>query len=184
MHKHIHKLYTKTQKQADYYWCLFNTLSAEQLLFKPSLDSWSIAQVVDHLYKVDKQTYQFLVNFDFDRKNQVLGVKERINSLLLKISLRSRRRFRVPKNAEINPFIAEEKIYPETIKAEWLNLRDKMKRFLESFPEDKHQHFVFVHPVVGKLNILQTLGFLDDHLYHHRRQVKRIKNHPAFPKRF
>ena len=166
----------KLEQGRVYFEKLLKQSNASQLGFAPHPRHWNILQVVDHIIKVERQTLNFLQNFDFSRKDEKVGMKNRIKFFLLKLSLKSNLKFKVP-TKEVIP---EVKGVSELLQ-EWEKLRNDLNDFLEGYPIEKLQNFIFFHPKSGKLNIFQTLEFLQDHMKHHRQQVRRISNYADFP---
>ena len=48
-----------------------DTYSEKQLLFKPKKDGWSMAQVIDHLYLVEKQAKNYIDNKLLEQKENI-----------------------------------------------------------------------------------------------------------------
>jgi len=180
MNKKLQSLLNRSNKQVDFYMDLADKLSPAQLEFKFNDKEWSILQLLEHLYQIDKITIQFMKKFDFERKNQKLGIKQDFYFLLLKIFLLSPIKFKLPSVESINP--AHKHIEKDQLLKDWKHLRNEFEEFLENFPLEKRYHFIFHHPIVGKLNVAHTVGFLHDHAQHHRRQVEKIKSFKGFPK--
>lgn len=176
MHPDLKYKFLRLEEKKNFYANILETYSEKQLNFSLFEDEWSLVKVIDHLIKVENQTFQFMKNFDFSRKNEKLGFKAAINSFLLKIALKSSIKFQVPSKAVI-PEAKNQQI----LLSEWQYLRMELGRFLDSFPENKTANFIFFHPRSGKLNINQTLDFLIIHMHHHLPQVKKISNSTNFP---
>lgn len=181
MHKTLKSNLNRYHKQVDYYLQFPKQFSWEQLSFKQNDHEWSMLELLEHLYQIEKATLNFMKNFDFKRRNQVLGFRQKLNYYLLKLSLLSPIEFKVPAVPSLNP--EHKHIDVDQLSKEWSMLREQLDTFVEQFPEGKRYHFIFSHPRAGKLDIAQTLGFLHDHAQHHRRQVEKIKRFDGFPKK-
>ncbi len=166
----------RLEQSRTYYEKLLRQYNADQLHFVPQPQHWNILQVIDHIVKVERQTLKFLQNFDFSRKDEKVGMRNRFKFFLLQIALKSNFKFNVP----TKDVIPELKTVPEVLQ-EWEQVRNELRHFLGSYPPDKLQNFIFFHPRSGKLNIFQTLEFLQDHMMHHRLQIRRISNNAEFP---
>ncbi len=164
------------EEERRYFEKLLDKHSRPQLHFVPEPGHWNILQVIDHIIKVERQTLKFLRNFDFARKDEKVGLADAIKFLLLKIALKSSIKFKVP----TKDVIPEQKSAADLL-SEWEVVRAELNAFLTNFPANKLQNFVFFHPRSGKLNILQVLEFLQEHIVHHKQQVRRISNNAGFP---
>jgi hypothetical protein len=157
-----------------------SALSKEQLHFKPAPDSWSIVETLHHLYLSELGTYQYM-----RKKMQVIenlpfsGYKHAIKMFLLKMFLRSDKKFKVPGNARVHP---TGDVSLGDLTEQWNHLRDNLAQLLDTFDVKSARKLVFRHPVIGYINVHQTLEFLQEHFNHHLKQLERIKKHPAFPK--
>ena len=149
-----------------------------QLSFAPESKKWNMLQLIDHLVKVERNTLDFMKRFDFARSNQKLGLLSYFNSFLLKILLLSPLKFKVPV-ASVEAEVKDKTL----LLTEWEQLRSEMREYLNSFPLDKKDNFIFKHPSAGKLNIVQTIQFLNFHLAHHKPQIKRLIENEHFPTR-
>jgi len=166
-------------QQKQFYIEVLQSSTPAQLAFKPGPDQWCILQVVHHLVSLEKLSIDFITRFDFNRKNQKLGFKSKLKSWLLNRSLRSAKRFKAP--------VLAKEAQAETLNAnalvqEWAQIRQRLEHFLENYPQEKLQHFIFMHPVAGKLNIVQALKFMKNHMHHHVHQVERIQAYANYPK--
>lgn len=178
MNKIIEKKFLSIQALKEAYIKELNENTAEQIKYKPDANTWSILEVVEHLIKVEAQTFGFIKKFDFGRKDEKVSLRSGISFLLLRLFFKFPRRIAIP-TEKVKPEGKHEK---EELENEWNILRQEVKKTLQTFSEDKIKHFIFLHPVAGKLNILQTLGFIYLHMLHHRKQIIRIKNTSGYPK--
>ncbi len=62
----------------------------------------------------------------------------------------------------------------EDLERDWNETREKLKNFIEAYPEKWNKKAVYKHPFVGMLNLQDTVRFFSSHLRHHVIQVKRI----------
>ncbi|NMM48434.1 DinB family protein [Marinigracilibium pacificum] len=144
---------------------------AEFLFFKLNEEKWNSAQIINHLMKVEKNTFDFISHFDFNRKKEKTGIRNLINSFMLNAFLKSTMKAKVPTKAiepDENPDI-------ETMIQFYREHTIKFEKFIDQFPQDKLDFFIFKHPLAGKLNILQTIEFLTNHSLHHSIQITKLK---------
>jgi uncharacterized damage-inducible protein DinB len=182
MNPKIQKHWARMEEGRAYYDALLQVFNDDQLNFHPEAEAWSMLDVMQHLYTSENISLQFMQNFDFNRKDEKVGLKSKVKTILLVNRLNSRKKFKAPK------VLAEKRdslgISHEAheFSHQWKELENEMFKFLNEFPEDKIGHFIFAHPAVGKLNILQTLQFFVAHMKHHQYQIEAINHHKDFPK--
>lgn len=158
----------------------FNNLKKEQLHFKPTADSWSITETLHHLYLSESGTYLYM-----SKKIQSIeslpksGFKNAWKTFLLKISLRSGKKFKVPSKAPVNP---TGDISFGDLVAQWNQLRKDFAQLLNTFDVQSAKKLSFKHPRIGYINAHQVLTFLEEHFKHHLTQLENIQRHPQFPK--
>ncbi len=61
------------------------------------------------------------------------------------------------------------------IMAEWKLTRKELEKLLDSVSDADVNRQLFKHPVVGKINLKQTLGFMADHKQRHLNQIIDLK---------
>jgi hypothetical protein len=164
---------------------LFNSLEAQrhQLLdsvkntpdrFKtsPGNNKWSLHQILAHLVSAEKLSVQYL-----RKKMQGIdqakdsGLIETLKMVVLKISQRLPLKFNAPQ-----PVVAFTITYTslDELIVDWNASREALKNLLEEIRDDQTKRMIFKHPAVGKLNIIQALEFMKEHIAHHLPQVKRL----------
>ena len=96
----------------------------------------------------------------------------------LKLFLRMPVKYKAPAVVSI----AQEEIYIfDNVTAEWKELREQFRIFLDSLDPVTAKKLIYRHPFGGRLNIYQALSFFFEHMEHHRKQIERIKQYPGFP---
>ncbi|MGI9544545.1 MAG: DinB family protein [Cyclobacteriaceae bacterium] len=156
----------------------FDQWGAHQLHFKPGSEQWSLLQVLDHIVKVDISITKYLQKYQSEISREKLGFIAWWRALFLKLFLLTPLRVKAPKVHGIQP---EESVDVPSLVADWCESRSLLKDYLEVFPMDKLDNFIFKHPLSGKLNVVQTLMFVYYHTKHHEHQLKRITSHSKFP---
>lgn len=131
---------------------------------------WSALQVLHHVVAAEGATLAYI-----KKKMQAgtaiprAGLRSRLRLLALRLALASPLRFRAPAaTASVPPEIDAEKL-----RADWESGRGAWRALLTAFPEDLVARQVFRHPLVGRMGLSDTLGFMRSHLDHHARQVER-----------
>ena len=181
MHKKLEKHWNRLEEIKEYYDALLKVFNEEQLNFKPDENSWSMLEVMQHLYTSESISLNFVKAFDFNRKSEKLGLKSQFYTILLVNRLNSKKKFKAPKvladkKPELN--ISDD---PHQFQHQWDDKRKELKEVLEDYPTDKLDYFTFSHPAVGKLKITQMLQFFHAHLKHHQHQIEAINHHKDFP---
>jgi uncharacterized damage-inducible protein DinB len=181
MHQEIEKHWTRLGRAKEYYDAVLKVFSPEQLHFKPDANSWSMMEVMQHLYTSEQLSATFISNFDFNRKNEKLGLMSELKTILLVNRLNSKKKFKAPKVLIENKDTFNLSDDPHTFQHEWDELRNEMKGLMENYPEEKLSYFTFYQPVIGKITLSQTLQFFKAHLKHHEHQIEAINHDKNFP---
>lgn len=144
----------------------------EEQRFKPSPEEWCMLQVAQHLVVAEGGTVRFMQKRPPMPANFAAKLQAKAGYSLLTTAIKSPKKIKAPKIAGLNPT----EILPlaETL-ANWAEVRENCKKYLSDFPKDQLDYFVFKHPLAGKLNVVQTLGFMIAHIHNHIRQVKQIQ---------
>lgn len=147
-----------------------NHLDPEQMNHKPD-GAWSPVQVLQHLCASEQGTVAYLEKKIHTPAAEVGkgGIGARLRSFLLHKALRNHsKKFKAPAAAGS---IDEVPDY-EKVKTQYLQTRKDLGVLLEKFDWAMMGRTYFKHPVAGRINILQTLDFLDDHFERHYKQIK------------
>jgi uncharacterized damage-inducible protein DinB len=137
----------------------------------PAGGGWSIVQVLGHVTLAEEATLAYLRKKMQDPSAiPRAGLLSLARLLVVAVVLRSPVRRKAPA-ATANP---PSRSLPEA-RAHWDRVRADWAAFLQSFPAELAGHAVFRHPFAGRMSITHTLGFMDEHLRHHARQIQRIR---------
>ena len=142
-----------------------------QFHLKPSEEAWSLQQVLLHLCYVQDGVVTVL-------KKQVpkitelekSGLKHFFSYIMLKLALRSDKKFKAPKLLGQPDNISS----LESVEAAWKRSTDELFSIVRSFPQASNDRLVFKHPFVGWLSMNQTIGFVIDHFRHHQKQIEAL----------
>lgn len=162
---HLQKLLADYENEVE-------NLSFEQANQIPASGGWTIAQVIHHISHVEKSVILYiqkkLINPKESKKS---GIKSSYRAALLRYALRSKRKFKAPKVLEnpVGPYQIKELI------DEWKLTRKELEKLLDSVSDADINRELFKHPVVGKINLKQTLGFMGDHTKRHLDQIVQLK---------
>lgn len=138
---------------------------------------WSILQILAHVVTSE----QLSVSYIKKKSLGILmagdsGILEEIKFAFLKASQRLPLRYKAPVHVQNNTPVC---LSLDEVAIQWNDVRTDLKNFLESFEQENLRKKIYRHPVAGRLKILQALGFLYEHILHHKPQIDRLLN-PAF----
>ena len=74
----------------------------------------------------------------------------------------------------INMWEQQTILSPDELDKKWSALRQNLITFLETHQENFGKHLVYRHPYAGRMTMQQMLIFLNDHMAHHVKQIKKI----------
>jgi hypothetical protein len=148
-------------------------LSSEQLNQPPPVGGWSINQVIHHISGAEAGIIKYIQNKLINPgESKKAGIRSAYRAALLKYALRSKRKFRAPK-------VLTEPTGPYEVAdlfAQWNKTRKNLEILFDSIQGEHKNRQLFKHPVVGKINLKQTLGFMGDHMERHLEQIRHIRS--------
>ena len=172
-------VFTRIEEQRSEINSLYDSLSPVQLQFNPEPGEWNLLQVMRHLVTAEKQS-MILIQRKLSKHQNIskTGLGAFFRHLILKIALILPLKFRAPKIAEVS------ENYPdyESMVSEWAEVRSDMKELISNLDGEVLSKALYIHPRAGALNIKQALEFVETHISHHQKQMKRIMAAPDFPK--
>ena len=172
MHADLDRIFQQLEKERNQVLADIEKMPPARYTFS-SGKKWSIAQILTHLLTSERLSVGYMKKKSLGMSNiQNSGLIEELRYGLLKISQRiSFLKYRAPKVVVENtppalPF--------DQLKREWQSLRDDLRLFLESIGDENISKKIYKHPVAGRLNVKQAIGFLSEHFNHHLPQIKRL----------
>ena len=172
MNKTFQKRFNHLQDLLKQYEDELKPISYEQANKNPENGGWTIAEVVYHMAHTEKAIIQYiqkkLINPEESKRS---GLKSWYRACLLRYALRSSRKFKAPK-------VLDEPAGPYRLNdllSEWKIIRATLGQTFSSVAENHVSRQLFKHPVVGKINLSQTLGFMGDHMQRHLDQIRKLK---------
>jgi len=153
-----------------------NGFTDKQLNFHPSEDAWSMLQVLNHLVIADEG---FLRSATRKKKSELQKVllRSTLEIQAIRLLYKTPMRFKVPIK-ELHP---PDGIPLETLRERWNAARENLKMYLDSLETSDLELGIFRHPYAGRITPAQTLDFILIHVYHHFKQMERIRKSAAFP---
>lgn len=130
---------------------------------------WSIAQTIYHLGEIFIATNNYInKKMQYQHSLKPSGFRSALRSFILNKALQSKLKFKAPSVLAQNIPVAISFTEAQQFLLENMQLFEKT---ILSIPEEHLTKELFKHPVVGRLNTMQTIRFLERHLYHHEKQI-------------
>ncbi len=171
MNVELRKQFNKLEKlTAELIGAIENTTTAQ--LHQSPPGKWSLSQVFAHLITAEQLSVQYL-----KKKIQVIeeqpntGLAEALKMWVLILSQRLPLKFKAPKVVVDHTAAYDDAT--EIINA-WSKTRMELKELLDRISDHQLKRKIYKHPVVGKLNMAQTVRFFREHIIHHTPQIKRL----------
>lgn len=171
MNQNLEMLLNELEAEKSNFISMVEGFSRDQRMIKPE-NGWNMLQVMEHVIWSEQGTLEYM-----KRKTQapwadieLTTENEHKRSEQLKEALISEKRWKAP---DVLPDPTGSQSF-ENMMTYWDNLRNDYLEFLNSLDTNYHNRLIFKHPFSGRLNLYQTLEFLNSHLIHHIHQLKRI----------
>jgi len=167
---------TETQ---DYFQHAIEGLSTEQLNFKATPESWSIAQCIEHIAITESMGMDMIAQLmqapaDGSKRGEI----KITNEILMKALEDRSMKVKAPEIIQPTGKLAsaEEAAKSFNIK------RDEVKDWVTKTQDDLHNHLM-PHPAFGMLDSYQWVLLLGGHCKRHSLQIEEVKANPNFPKK-
>lgn len=155
-------------------------LTYEQSQFRPSPDSWSITDIVEHMVWAEMGGVNGIwKTLEGIKNNAPIWAGDLVhNGLTIEqiIEKTWKEKEQVPENAK--PKWGGSIDY-------WITLLISCQHLLETLARQLEGHdltrIIYPHIISGPLNVIQRIEFLRFHLQRHQKQVEGIKMHAGFP---
>jgi len=172
--KTIHHQFKKLELKKQEILLLLQTLSPAEYAQQPAPASWSIEQVVNHLYLSERNSLAYL-----KKKLSYPDTVPRYNPkswggiLLIKLVFFTHYKIKAPESIDTSK--VESNLPFEELKIKWEMLREELISFIEKNHAVFGNHLAFRHPFAGRMTMYQMLIFINDHIRHHQRQIRQIR---------
>jgi hypothetical protein len=155
------------------YLSLIESWSDDRLTQQPN-GGWNALQVTEHLIISEYGTLQYLLKKTQTPAESLEPSDETSAeaSRKLNLALKSDLKWEAPN--VVTPPSGKHTL--QVLVAQWDELRAGWVQLLSSIDESYMKRQVFRHPIAGRLDLLQTLSFLENHIHHHVHQIRRIAN--------
>lgn len=156
------------------------SLSEAQLRFRPTANSWSIAEVAHHLLQVEREVVKAASKSGVERRGRKRSPANWAGYVAFLAVVHLHARVRVPRAVadRVTPAADPEM---DRIWSEWSDVRARLRQYLETVGEANLREMAFMHPIIGPTMTKGMVPFLLKHFSHHMRQVERIRWSPGFP---
>ncbi|WP_424962565.1 DinB family protein [Ekhidna sp.] len=152
-------------------------LTDEQWTFKPNEESWSVAEICEHIIKAEPVVLKRVVNLEGMeyKPDQVEGYREKGNEMIEFIVGRSQK-FQAPEP------ITPEGAYktPASFIEAFKSRRSETKGFVKALDKPVKAYFENFGPV-GEVSGYHWLMFISAHTERHHAQLKEVLANPDFP---
>lgn len=133
--------------------------------------NWSMIQAMRHIQRSEELIVAYLeIKMQAGEDMPEGTLKGRIALRFMFFAFFLRLKFKAPKNLP-DPEIT---LLGE-LETDWSLSRDRMKNFIVDFPTKWKKKAIYKHPAGMRINLSDTIRFLNVHLRHHIHQVHRIK---------
>ncbi|QHT66104.1 DinB family protein [Rhodocytophaga rosea] len=170
MHPKTEKLFQQLEDSRNRLISIIQSYPQSVSPVKPSPEEWSMAQVAIHLAITEIQILGYVQRKLLKGELQDSNLRSWLRYMVVLVALRYRKKIKAPKQVALPP---EGVTLAEAI-AKWEEVRGEWEKFLTLLPAGTIHKNIFKHPLTGFLNILQTLGFMNEHVCHHIHQIHRI----------
>lgn len=140
-----------------------------ELSFRPSASEWSALEILDHLILSESGILDAMIRSI--PHGHAVPARDRITGRLLELLFYTPARVRAPAQAAHILPKGEQPL--EAHSAAWSFIRRRMAETLEGVPVEAVRRTGFQHPVSGRMDVPQTLRFLNSHMVHHGYQLRR-----------
>lgn len=146
----------------------------EDRLHQPESDGkWSVIQVLNHLKAAEKGSLLYCM-----KKIQAGDEMEDTTGLaMLKMHAFSwlmRFPFKLTAPSFLSSPSNTESL--EELQRSWTRSREKLKDFIDNYPEKYRSKSIYKHPYAGRVDLKGMLHFFAAHQRHHEIQIRRILN--------
>ena len=152
---------------------IYSAIDAEELNHVPDPRSWSIIQILNHLYISEQLTIRYL---EYKKQSGAFipdfNLKNRINTFILYIAFISPFKYKAPESNGLNTPSNIGDI--ESLFEIFMTQRMKLKNFIDQIPEEAVKKAWFKHPYAGRMDLIRMLWFFRFHFKRHHKQILKL----------
>jgi uncharacterized damage-inducible protein DinB len=169
MNPQIKKHYDNLDESLNRLFSELDPLDPALLNRKPAADKWSVTEVMSHLHTSEKMSGQYIrKKLQYRDGIKPSGFQGALRSFFLRAVFGLPLKFKAPKVARPPADTGDYASLREAWKAE----RQSLRALLDTFPEELIDKQTFKHPLAGKMDIRQALGFFQTHFDRHYQQIQ------------
>lgn len=169
--KELISVYDRMESERQQLFAELSKYPQDVLEKKPAADVWSVTEVIYHLVVAERGALSYLNKKlevgGFEKASFQAGLKQKFLNFMISLPVKYRapKVVALPKETSVS--------YAEAV-AEWNSIRENMKSAYEKLDDDFCGRELFKHPMAGKMNIVQGLKFMRQHMNRHIGQIERI----------
>ncbi|SOD19728.1 DinB family protein [Pedobacter xixiisoli] len=166
----IEKIYQSVLKTAEAYRQKLEGFDSENFQTEPPIGGWSYSEVYAHIFDSSLLSLMALNNC-INGEGKVKPTAFVVKVILFFGSLPPGRKYKAPSKIAV-------RVKKISIAAAQQFITDFELQLAQTYPKmkDADPRMKVKHPVIGYLNTEQWLRFIEIHLNHHYKQLKRIEN--------
>lgn len=150
---------------------LFNDLkkySDEVINTKPEPNKWSVVEVLLHLIAAEEATLSYLQKKTMDTSiAKKSGLNSKIKYMLLQVAFNIPAKYKAP--SVTKPKASKATLHE--LDEKWAKIRSETMAILEKLKDEDFSKELWLHPVTGKMSLMQMVDFLTMHFQRHQLQV-------------
>lgn len=149
-----------------------NKVDQRQLTGRSQPAKWCVLEILHHCYLSEAGTLRYMkkkLQYSPDGLPQSTMIS-RLKTLLLQAALQSPLKMRAPAGLDVFP----EELVLEKIDGEWSLIRVEFQQLIEQLSETQLKWLLFKHPFIGRINMADTVRFVNAHYMHHKKQITRL----------
>lgn len=149
-------------------------LTPAQRTFRTHDHAWTVSEVLDHIVRVERSVLEGARKPGVQRE---MWRRKPFRRLLVWTAFGLGVRIRVPQR--VRHVTPERGADLDEVRARWGAAREEWREFLSTVTADQLGQLAIKHPIAGPFSYRDVLKFLEWHLRHHRRQIRRISRAAA-----
>ncbi len=170
----IHQQMGRMTSRRDKIFDILASVTTEQYHQQARPDQWTLLQIANHLYLSERLSLAYLrKKMSYPDTIPAYSISSWKTYYLVKLILNTPKKVKAP--PPIDMWTQTEILDPESLKIKWNELHQELSGYIGEHFSRFGSHLVFNHPFAGRMTMRQMLMFFCDHMDHHIRQMKRIR---------
>jgi len=158
-------------------------LSEAQMRYKPNADTWSVAEIAEHIVIVEDRLFGLITEKILKAPAQpefkgAKGPRVRDDAVIMAVTNREAKKFKAPEIVQPTGQITAK----SDLIGNFEKLRARTLSYVEMTKEDMRGHFAD-NPVMGVIDAYQWMLFMGAHSERHTAQIRELKSNSMFPKK-